>query len=411
MKKILIWDNFELKNVGGPSGYLYNLHEHLLKHPCEQIVFLSDLMKEHEGGVELSITERSGSNAKGKDAEFYSKIKEKIHKLKRELRKPYDFCWKQYRDQINWIPSDIDLNVFDYIHFHWAIQIGSFKYRYPFYKGKIILTPHCPCLYVDEFLSQRSSWFKLFRPVALYNECRAYKQTDYIMFPCKSAREPYEKDKKVKSIFDSKEDHIFYVPTAILDSSINISNAQKLINLGIPNDAFVIGYFGRHNRIKGYDILKKVGEALLDIIPNLYILCAGVGDIAPLEHNRWIELGFINNTKELLPQCDLYILPNRETYFDIITLEVLRAGVNIIMSDTGGNKYFKEIPHEKTIGISYFNIKDIDSLIDIVKTKIKEKNEDPECFSNRKRKNRELFENWFSLGMYTKRYIESINRI
>lgn len=31
--KVLIWDNFQLKNIGGPMGYCYNIHEFLKKHP------------------------------------------------------------------------------------------------------------------------------------------------------------------------------------------------------------------------------------------------------------------------------------------------------------------------------------------------------------------------------------------
>ena len=45
MKKILIWDLFQKVNTGGPSGYLYNLQQYLLKHPTEQVTFLSDLLK------------------------------------------------------------------------------------------------------------------------------------------------------------------------------------------------------------------------------------------------------------------------------------------------------------------------------------------------------------------------------
>lgn len=44
MKKILIWDkSLTLKDVGGPSGYLYNLKEYLKEKPCNQITFYSDV--------------------------------------------------------------------------------------------------------------------------------------------------------------------------------------------------------------------------------------------------------------------------------------------------------------------------------------------------------------------------------
>ena len=49
MKKVLIWDTFPLENIGGPMGYLYNLHEYLKEHPSAQITFLSDLMADLTG--------------------------------------------------------------------------------------------------------------------------------------------------------------------------------------------------------------------------------------------------------------------------------------------------------------------------------------------------------------------------
>ena len=128
---------------------------------------------------------------------------------------------------------------------------------------------------------------------------------------------------------------------------------QRFSDFGIPKDAFVITYFGRHNKIKGYDILKQIGEQLLPKYPNLYFLCAGKGEIEPLQHPRWIELGFISNTAELLQQSNLYILPNRETYFDLIVLEVLRSATPLILSLNGGNRYFTILSEEERRGLFF----------------------------------------------------------
>lgn len=48
-----------------------------------------------------------------------------------------------------------------------------------------------------------------------------------------------------------------------MDCSFDEEKIQKFRDLGIPDNAFVITYFGRHNEIKGYDILKEVGMKLL----------------------------------------------------------------------------------------------------------------------------------------------------
>lgn len=48
--KVLIWDNFELQNTGGPSNYLYNIHEYLKDHPNNSIVFLSFGISDYDSG-------------------------------------------------------------------------------------------------------------------------------------------------------------------------------------------------------------------------------------------------------------------------------------------------------------------------------------------------------------------------
>ena len=37
MKKVLIWDDFPMSNIGGPMGYCYNIHEYLKDHPKKQL--------------------------------------------------------------------------------------------------------------------------------------------------------------------------------------------------------------------------------------------------------------------------------------------------------------------------------------------------------------------------------------
>lgn len=51
MKKVLIWDDFPMSNMGGPMGYCYNIHEFLKIYPTQQITFLSDLLPQEERGT------------------------------------------------------------------------------------------------------------------------------------------------------------------------------------------------------------------------------------------------------------------------------------------------------------------------------------------------------------------------
>lgn len=49
------------------------------------------------------------------------------------------------------------------------------------------------------------------------------------------------------------------------------------------------------------------------------------------------------NTNKLLKEVDVFILPNQKTYFDIIALEILRAGIPLVTTYTGGNKYLASL--------------------------------------------------------------------
>lgn len=62
-----------------------------------------------------------------------------------------------------------------------------------------------------------------------------------------------------------------------------------------------------------------------------------------LKDSRWKEVGWTNDSQSIIAASDVFVLPNRETYFDIIMLEVLSCGKIVIASRTGGNKYFEKI--------------------------------------------------------------------
>jgi glycosyltransferase involved in cell wall biosynthesis len=232
------------------------------------------------------------------------------------------------------------------------------------------------------------------------------------MFPCKQAREPYEKVPVLRKSFRRNDSKFFYVPSAILDLNIDDKKMQRFSDFGIPQDAFVVTYFGRHNLIKGYDILKIVGTALLDKYPKLYFLCAGIGDLQPVNHPGWIELGFINNAHELLYQSNLYILPNRETFFDLITLEILRSSTPIILSETGGNRYFKEeLPKEEIEGFDFFNVNNIDDLISKVEAHINEYYNNRDKYEQKAIANRSLYLKRFTVESFVKSYLSKINSL
>lgn len=408
MKKVLIWDTFPLENIGGPMGYLFNLHEYLKIYPTEQITFLSDIIKENEG----------------KDAEWYNKEMYTAaspfqeFQIINRLYMVYQKCIEPFNYPSYNIPCEIDVDQYDFVHVHMVPHVCQFRKLYPRYRGKVILTTHCPCTWTDEILSyvaspksKLSKIIKYIRPFVLNRECKVYKTVDYLMFPCEGAKEPYQKDPKISALFTQMEGKFFYVPSSLPDYNVDTSAQQKISEFGIPKDAFVIAYFGRHTAIKGYDILCQVGLSLLDEFKKLYILCAGRGDILPPQHPRWIELGFINNVDDLIPQCDLYILPNRETYFDLIALQVLRAGIPMVLTDTGGNKYLKSLPKSNAMGLFFFDVNNIVKLREQVKLLISIHKNSNNDYNKMKQVNRTLYEDFFTIDKYVNNYLYKISAL
>ena len=407
MKKVLIWDLFPLQNTGGPMGYLYNLHEYLKQHPSEQITFLTDLVLEKYGDAEWLHPHISSSNAHTRFEQIYY-----------QLRKAYRMCLKPFWEIEYHVPQDINIDQYDYVHVHIITHVSQFRKLFPHYKGKLILTIHCPCTWTDEILSYTASTksklnkiTRHLKPIILHEECKAYKSADYIMFPCRGAREPYEKTPKVKQVFEQCDSKFFYVPTAIVDYHPNKQDIQHYSDFGIPKGAFVITYFGRHISVKGYDILRKVGLKLLSRYPNVYILCAGKGDLENPQHPRWIELGFINNVDDLLSQSNLYILPNKETYFDLITLQILRAGIPLILSSTGGNNYFKELPKDMTKGLIYFDINNQEQVLEEMRRIMDLYEDDKIAYLEMGKSNRLLYETYFTMSKYVEEYTNAIESL
>lgn len=392
--KILIWNYRKLANTGGPEGYLYNIREHLRNHPNTQIVFYSDLIN----------SEKPTLRPSGKKLSFFGRV---INDIKQVI----NLCWRYYHLPVPEVPADFDVNEYDYVHIHKVVDFYSFKNQFKNYRGKTILTTHCPCPWTDEMLDHFDSFVRIFRPIILNWECKAYKKVDYLMFPCKGAREPYEKEPKIKQIFNQYEKKFFYVPSAIMDLEVDTNKMQKLSQIGLPEGSFVLSYFGRHTSIKGYDILKQVGACLLDKYPNFYVLCAGRIDIEPYQHSRWIELGFINNVHELLYQTDLYISANRETYFDLVVLEILRSSTKLILSTTGGNNHFKDHKSYERKGLEFFDIHDIDKLVSLVEQSILQKQNSPEVYKADCESNRTLFLNNYTMDSFMSNYLETVSKL
>ena len=172
----------------------------------------------------------------------------------------------------------------------------------------------------------------------------------------------------------------------------------------IPNNSFVVSFVGRHNEIKGYDNLKVIGKNIISTIANSYFLIAGnENPLHGLDNKRWIEAGWTNDPYSLINASDVFILPNKETYFDLVFLEVLSLGKTIVASKTGGNKYFERF---KSSGIYlYSSIQECEEILQKLSHRTSEEiRRDEEA-------NLKIYQKYFTSKVFLKNYLNLINSL
>lgn len=392
MQKVLIYlrEN-DLAPIGGPLGYNYNLKTELNRIGYKGIHFLPSC--HNQQGIKLHIKKCL--------MKFLSKRMGRLINEFLNIKSTYQLLSSKFHHK-----AQLDLNQYDIVHFHGTYDMFNVRDDLSTYKGKIILTSHSPTLASIERYEELNHILKkifasLYRKLSVMDEY-SFTKADYVLFPCEEAEEPYyntwEQFSKIK---DVRKNHFKYLLTGI--QSVHCKNNRKeiLSSYSIPLDSIVISYVGRHNAIKGYDILKYIGERILSKYPNVYFLIAGMeGPMQRLHHPRWIEVGWTNDPYSLIASSDIFILPNRETYFDLILLEVLSIGIPIVASATGGNKYFFRFDRK---GILLY--KTIDEGVKMIESLIETTHSERESLGAL---NKELFIKYFTSEVFAKNYITLI---
>lgn len=347
VKIAVYFEYFLSPRLGGPPGYLYNLNKSLnLNHDATGKVKFFTLDSVEDMRPELSV--------KTSIARWKILKKWKAEKKKRKIasRTANDHAgWLEALPHDGSYESDLLNSIFqdswDIVHAHTTIDAAKLIRATKGMKNapRVALTSHCPEPPAQEWSEKMrvdgadeisvSRYRKAYEKVDLY----AFENADILVFPCEEAMEPYLNSiKEFGEIIRNKD--VRFAPTGAPQLQAKLNSYEKRLELGIPPHAFVIGYIGRHNKVKGYDILKSEGLNLLKSEKNAWIVCAGAeGPISAPRHQRWLEAGWETDPGSLINAFDVFVLPNRETYFDLISLEVLSVGTPLIASATGGNKF------------------------------------------------------------------------
>jgi glycosyltransferase involved in cell wall biosynthesis len=381
-KKTLMWmAESSLMPVGGPVGYLYNIFNEIQLNNIRSIDFLPP-----EQNIET--------------------LKSKIFTyLMKNVRYFKFYFFKSSLLKKATLPKDVNLSNYDVIHFHDTISLFKARNLIIDFNGKIILTSHSPEPLHEELINNNYSDLKLKQRESLYNILNfideySFLRTDYIMFPCEEAKEPYNVWPFFKKIINDDKGKFLYCPTGTSIVTAKLDKDLFRQKHNIKNDAFVISYVGRHNSIKGYDTLKIMGEQILAKYPDVYFIIGGIEQpLKGLNHERWIEVGFTKDPHSLIAASDLFILPNKQTFFDLILLEVLALGTMVLASKTGGNKYFKKF---ENINMEYFAT--VEEGIDKISLLKKNNKYDREININ-------LFKNNFLTSVFISKYEQIINAL
>ena len=384
MKDVLIfYPERKLSPKGGPSGYLYNLNKGLLELNNNDIIF-------------------SFYDNAPVEMEENQKLRSVIPKRIKELRRAYKFAHYLSRK------SDFDEKCLEYdaIHFHSTEEMYLNREMLEKYKGKVILTSHTPCAPYQEIIGRLNSFdYKIFKKKIdklVEMDIYAFERADYIIFPCNEAEEPYFNTWPEYENIRNK-DKIIYLPTGIAGCKAKINRSEFRGKYGIPENAFVISYAGRHNEIKGYGNLKKIGEKVLQN-ENVFFLIAGKeGPLYRLENKRWIEVGWTDDPHSLICASDLFMLPNKETYFDLVLLEVMSLGIPVLASYTGGNKYFEKYKLDGLM--TYASIEDACNKVDMFsKMNIEARTQAGNAV-------KAVFEKYFTVNTFANGYINIVRKI
>ncbi len=395
MKVLIFMREGELKPAGGPPGYCYNIRNELIRRGETSVEFLPS--------EDATILTR-----KSKYRAFMNKMPKFINATQIALRRKHNYKRMLKHPQ----KHSIDFSQYDAVHFHTTGSLFAHRKDLENYQGKVILTTHTPVpthqeIYEELPTKTEKKLFRKFYMSLASIDKYAYERADYIVYPCEEAEESYLKNwseyKNVRQEMQSLN-KLFYIPTGIEPKIVTTDREVVRSRHGIASDDFVVSYVGRHNSVKGYDSLQTIAKLCWDNGKKYRFLIAGKeAPLTGIEDPKWTEVGWTNEPQAVIAASDVFVLPNRETYFDIVMLEVMSLGKIIIASRTGGNKYFERIGAE---GIMlYDTVEEAQDLLNNVNNMTVEERNALGA------KNLELFNSKFRTSNFVDTYLEFLNDI
>ena len=135
------------------------------------------------------------------------------------------------------------------------------------------------------------------------------------------------------------------LPNAIDTDAYVFSDDKRILirkELGLPENAFVIGHVGRFSKVKNHRFIIELCELVLKQNRNTYVLFVGQGDL--LEETREIVmkkhlenvikfLGLRNDVPDLMQAMDVFVLPSLYEGLPVSVIEAQASGLPCIISE------------------------------------------------------------------------------
>ncbi|MEG3971429.1 glycosyltransferase [Microcoleus sp. T2B6] len=113
--------------------------------------------------------------------------------------------------------------------------------------------------------------------------------------------------------------------------------------LGIPDDAFVVGHVGRFEEQKNHLFLLEIAAEIAKREPKIYLLLIGSGSLLPHIEQKAIEMGltdhiiFAGNRRDvprlMLGVMNVFMLPSLHEGLPVVGIEAQATGLPFILSD------------------------------------------------------------------------------
>lgn len=341
--------NVPMQNAGGPRGYLWQLVEGLKEVGSDGIEFLFE--------PQAGVRQPNGFAEQASKLKALSPALWRLGKtfLAERLRKEWMEIYFRDLDEY-YLPARAEQRLregnFDVLHCHTTLHalMGHNSLTRLGLRSKtvLVLTSHSPEKPAVEraavIMGYGLAPFLVPRLKVRLDaiDTRGVEVVDHLIFPCENSRRAYE------TFWPEFETLVGQKPVSYLMTGIVDIGEQPDFDLdsGRTENRPLICYAGRHNRVKGYDLLVDAALPLVSRGDITVVVAGGAGPISAPEHRNWIEVGWTNKVHSLIKTCDVFVLPNRNTYFDLVAIEAMALGRPIIATDTGGNKTLATLSEE-----------------------------------------------------------------